>query len=101
MRQLRFVTLEEIKNNARIETNDEDKLITRIGLSAEDTVLNLMERTIEDILEEFNDKIPEPICHATLMLATHYCLHRTPFETIPLHAVPYTIDVMLKPYIRL
>ena len=89
MRQLRFVTLEEIKNNARIE------------LSAEDTVLNLMERTVEDILEEFNDEIPEPICHATLMLATHYCLHRTPFETIPLHAVPYTIDVMLKPYIRL
>ena len=54
MRELRFVTLEEIKNNARIETNDEDQLIKRIGLSAEDTVLNLMERTVEDILEEFD-----------------------------------------------
>lgn len=94
-----IVTLEEIKANSRIEGNAEDTLLESLGEAAEVTVLNLIERTKEDIEEEFG-KVPAPIRQAILMYADHLYNHRGIVNPTALYNVPYSIDAMIKPYIR-
>ena len=94
-----IVTLEEIKANARIEGNAEDTLLESLGEAAEVTVLNLIERTQEDIEAEFG-KVPAPIRQAILMYTNHLYEHRGIVNPTALYNVPYSIDAMIKPYIR-
>ena len=94
-----IITLEEIKANSRIEGNAEDTLLESLGESAEVTVLNLIERTQEDIEAEFG-KVPAPIRQAILMYADHLYNHRGIVNPTALYNVPYSIDAMIKPYIR-
>ena len=94
-----IVSLEEIKANSRIEGNAEDTLLESLGEAAEVTVLNLIERTQEDIEAEFG-KVPAPIRQAILMYADHLYNHRGIVNPTALYNVPYSIDAMIKPYIR-
>ena len=94
-----IVSLEEIKANSRIEGNAEDILLESLGEAAEVTVLNLIERTQEDIEAEFG-KVPAPIRQAILMYADHLYNHRGIVNPTALYNVPYSIDAMIKPYIR-
>lgn len=94
-----IVSLEEIKANSRIEGNAEDTLLESLGEAAEVTVLNLIERTQEDIESEFG-KVPAPIRQAILMYADHLYNHRGIVNPTALYNVPYSIDAMIKPYIR-
>ena len=94
-----IVSLEEIKANSRIEGNAEDTLLESLGEAAEVTVLNLIERTQEDIEAEFGN-VPAPIRHAILMYADHLYNHRGIVNPTALYNVPYSIDAMMKPYIR-
>ena len=94
-----IITLEEIKANSRIEGNAEDTLLESLGEAAEVTVLNLIERTQEDIEAEFG-KVPAPIRQAILMYAAHLYNHRGIVNPTALYNVPYSIDAMIKPYIR-
>ena len=94
-----IITLEEIKANSRIEGNAEDTLLESLGEAAEVTVLNLIERTQEDIEAEFG-KVPAPIRQAILMYADHLYNHRGIVNPTALYNVPYSIDAMIKPYIR-
>ena len=94
-----IVTLKEIKDNSRIEGDAENKYLESLGETAEVTVLNLIERTQEDIEEEFGN-VPAPIRHAILMYADHLYNHRGIVNPTALYNVPYSIDAMIKPYIR-
>lgn len=94
-----IISLEEIKANSRIEGNAEDTLLESLGEAAEVTVLNLIERTQEDIEAEFG-KVPAPIRQAILMYADHLYNHRGIVNPTALYNVPYSIDAMIKPYIR-
>lgn len=94
-----IVSLEEIKANSRIEGNAEDTLLESLGEAAEVTVLNLIERTQEDIEAEFGN-VPAPIRQAILMYTDHLYNHRGIVNPTALYNVPYSIDAMIKPYIR-
>ena len=94
-----IVTLKEIKDNSRIEGDAENDYLESLGEAAEVTVLNLIERTQEDIEAEFG-KVPAPIRQAILMYADHLYNHRGIVNPTALYNVPYSIDAMIKPYIR-
>ena len=94
-----IVTLKEIKDNSRIEGDAENDYLESLGEAAEVTVLNLIERTQEDIEAEFGN-VPAPIRHAILMYADHLYNHRGIVNPTALYNVPYSIDAMIKPYIR-
>lgn len=98
---LKIITLSQIKANARIEGDSEDELLTLLGAAAEETVLNLIERDVDSLKEEFDDNIPAPIVQACLMYTNHLYEHRGIVNPTALYNVPYSIDAMLKPYIRL
>ena len=97
---MKYLTLEYIKDHSRICHDAEDRYLERIGAAAETAVLNLCWRTIEDIYEEYGE-VPEDFKQATLMLVDHLYTHRGPTENVSASVVPYSIDFMLKPYIRL
>jgi hypothetical protein len=63
-------------------------------------VLNLCRRTIEDIYEEYGE-VPEDFKQVTLMVVEHLYTHRGPTENVSASAVPYSIDFLVKPYMKL
>jgi len=97
---MKYLTLEYIKDHSRICHDAEDRYLERIGSAAETAVLNLCRRTIEDIYEEYGE-VPEDFKQVTLMVVEHLYTHRGPTENVSASAVPYTFDMMLKPYMRL
>ena len=99
---MKWLTLKEIKQQCRIEPDytGEDEVLTGYGESAEETVLNLCQRTYDDFISEYG-KIPQPIVEASLMLVTLSYEHRTPVTQYQMYAVGYAFDMKVKPYMRL
>lgn len=103
---MKWLTLEEIKQQLRIEPDftDEDALLTRYGNSAEAVVLNITRRTFEE-LKEMNptgeDAIPDDIWEASVMLVTLSYEQRSPVSMQSMYVIPYAFDMKVKPYMRL
>ena len=78
----------------------EHDILELYGDSAEDTVLNLCNRTLEDIIET-HGCVPSPLKHATLLLVDNAYKERSPITPQNMSSVPYAFYLMLKPYMRL
>lgn len=107
---MKFLTLKEIKEQCRIEPDFtlEDTLLTAYGGAAENALLRVCNRTYDDLLENFGEDdgdggkvVPTDFRLAALMLAKHLYEHRGPTDNVPIYIVPYAIDLMVKPFIRL
>lgn len=99
---LRWIKLEDIKAQLRIDPDDtiEDKLLTMYGSSEEETMLNILGRTYEDMIATYGE-IPAPIVQSTLELVDISYQHRSPIDQQSMYLVPYTFDLRVKPYIKL
>ena len=100
---MKYLTFEQIKAQLRLDDEQaelERTLLEMYGESAEDAVLNLLNRTMEDVIEQYG-KVPNPIVHAALMLADNAYKERSPISPQSMSVVPYAFDLMLKPYMRL
>ena len=99
---MKWLTIEQIKAQCRIEQDftAEDELLEMYGESAENTVLNLLNRDITDIYEQYGC-IPRPLVHATLMLVDNAYKERSPISPQNMSSVPYAFDLLIKPYMRL
>ena len=97
---MKYLKLSDIKAQLRIETDDEDALLQLYGAALEDTMLNLLGRSLEELMETYGE-VPAPIRLATLMLTAGQQNYREPQTPVQLSAVPYTFDLMVKPYIKL
>ena len=99
---MKWLTLEKIKAQLRIEPDfhDEDDLLEEYGESAEEVLLNYLSRTYEDVIEVYG-RVPAPLRHASLMLVDTSYQHRSPVNAQNMSLVPYTFDLLIKPYMRL
>lgn len=99
---MKWLTLEKIKQQCRIEADFtmEDALLTGYGNSAESTVLNHLNRTYYDLTEQYGE-VPQDLINASLMLVDVWYQHRSPIEALSLSIVPYTFDLLIKPYMKL
>ena len=100
---MKYITFEQIKGQLRLDDEQaqmEHDLLVGYGDSAEDTVLNACNRTLEDLIEVYGH-VPAPVRHATLMLVDNMYKERSPVSPQNMSAVPYTFDLLLKPYILL
>ena len=97
---MRWLTIEKIKQQSRLDYNNEDELLEGYGESAEDTILNICNRTYEDLIEEYG-KVPAPLVQASVMLVEVSYQYRSPVSEYNLAQVPYAFDMLVKPYIRL
>jgi len=100
---MKFLTFEQIKAQLRLDDEQaamEQDLLCDYGEAAEETVLNICNRTLEDIIEQYG-KVPAPIRNAARMLVDNAYKERSPISPQSMSTVPYTFDLMLKPYMRL
>ena len=105
---MKWLTLTLIKQQLRLEQDyhDEDALLELYGGSAENTILQCTNRTVDE-LKAMNpagadtDNIPDDIMEASLMLVTVSYRYRTPIDMQNLSIVPYTFDLKIKNYVRL
>lgn len=99
---MKWLNLDLIKQQLRMEHDFilEDDLLTMYGESAEETVLTLCNRTMEDIVELYG-RVPSQLVHASLLLVSASYQHREPMTAQNLYAVPYAFDTMVKPYMKL
>jgi hypothetical protein len=97
---MKWLTIDFIKQHSRIDICDDVELLELYGNSAEETVLNICNRSLEDLIEQYGE-VPSPLYQAALMLVDIGYQHRTPASAQQMHAVPYAFDMMVKPYIKL
>ena len=107
---MKFLTLEQIKAQCRIEEDFtlEDTLLTSYGGAAENTLLRICNRTYDDLLANFGDDngeggkmVPDDFRVAALLLTKHLYEHRGPTDSVPQSMVPYALDLLVKPFMRL
>lgn len=99
---MKWLTLTKIKQQLRIEPDftDEDDVLEMYGESAEEVILNYLNRSYEDVVEIYGH-MPAPLIHASLMLVDTSYQYRSPVSTQNMSLVPYTFDILVKPYMRL
>lgn len=99
---MKWLSLNDIKDQLRIERDfkDDDKLLTRYGESAENTILNICRRTYDDFISEYGN-IPEDIVEASLLLVTVSYEHRAAVSQYQMYGVGYAFDMKVKPYMKL
>lgn len=97
---MKWLTIDYIKQHSRLDYDDEISVIELYADSAEQAILNTLNRSYQDIIEHYGD-VPAPIRHATLMLCDMSYERRNPVTGQSLSVVPYSIDILLKPYMRL
>lgn len=102
---LKVVTLEELKAQMREDFDGEDELIRLYGEAAEDAVIGATRRTHEELVEmgkeEGGEGFPARLKVAILMLAAHSHRNREPVAAVAQNAVPYALDMYIKPYVKL
>lgn len=97
---MKYCTLEYVKAHSRIEYDCEDGVLELYIESAEDVTLSILNRTVEELTEEYG-QVPPAILHATLQLVDVSYSQRSPVSVTSLYCVPYTYDFLVKPYIKL
>lgn len=97
---MKWLTIDYIKQHSRLDFSDEDSVLDLYGSAAEETVLNYLNRTYQELLEQYGE-VPAPIRQATLLLVDHSYTQRSPDSVQNLSTVPYSFDILVKPYMRL
>lgn len=101
---MRYLTLEWIKSHSRIDYDLEDELLTLYGDAAEKAVLNIIGRSLSEVAQKWGTQeqpVPAELMQATLMLVDASYTQRSPVSTMSLYAVPYSFDLLVKPYVKL
>ena len=100
---MKFLTLPLIKAQLRLDDQqaaDEAELLEAYGESAEETLFAMTRRSYEDLMETYG-RVPAPLRQAALMLVDLSYKERSPVSPQNMAAVPYTFDLLVKPYMRL
>ena len=100
---MKFLTFEMIKAQLRLDdaqAEQERALLEDYSEAAEEAVLNICNRTLEDIIEQYG-QVPAPLRNVARMLVDNAYKERSPISPQSMSTVPYAFDLMLKPYMRL
>lgn len=98
---MKFLTIDYIKQHSRIDFDCEDGALELYASAAEDTVLALVRRTLDNVKDMNGGKIPPKFYHAALMLTDQGYSQRSPASAQNMSAVPYGFDLLIKDQMRL
>ena len=98
---MKWLTLPKIKAQLRIEPDfhDEDEWLEDAGEAAEEAILEVLNRSYEDLYEVYG-RIPAPVRQTSLMLVDSLYQFRGKDATQTLQSNS-TFALLLKPYMRL
>ena len=95
---MKYLTTDLIKQHSRID--GDEQILELYGSSAEETLLRYIGTTYDELIAEYTE-VPKPLIHATLMLVDVSYQYRNPISERSMSIVPYTFDLIVKPYIKL
>ena len=98
---MKYLTLDYIKAHSRIDYDCENEIIEKYASAAENSILRLLNRTIDDLMEANGGEVPDEVMVATMELTENLIRHRSPIEQTALSVVPYNFDLMLRPHMAL
>ena len=97
---MKWLTLEMIKQNSRIDGDEEDALLVRKGEEAEDQVLTDIDRTYQELIE-WKGEVPSSIIEASLLLVDQAYHQRCAVSSIQLYPIAYSYVAKIRAYMRL
>jgi len=97
---MNILTLNEIKAHCRIDGDAEDDVLEIYATAAEEVTFKMLNRSYYNLVEE-EGELPVAVKQAMLMLVSHSYKVREPVAVGNMYAVPYTVDMLLKPYMIL
>lgn len=97
---MKWLTIDYIKEHLRIDFDCEDSLLELYGDAAEETALNLMQRTKADLIEEYG-KVPTAVIQATLLFVGDLYKNREMQITGNSNNINPAFGTLLKPYCKL
>ena len=99
---MNIITLAEIKKHIRIDPDItlEDDMLELYGNAAEETVLDMVDKTLEEIVAEYGS-VPIRLKQACLVLTASSGEIREPASAQQMYNVPYKVDALLKPLMRM
>ena len=98
---MKFLTLDYIRQHSRIDGSCEAEILNLYGEAAEDTVLNYIGMTFDELKAAHGGTVPKPVVQAALLLVDTSYQYRSPITPGNVSLVPYTFDLLLKPYVKL
>ena len=97
---MKYLTIDDIKTQLRLDSDCDDALLELYGTGAEDTILHLCNRTYENLVGTYGE-VPAAIRQVTLELVSNSYDQRSPASPTNMSAVPYNFDLLVKSYIVL
>ena len=104
---MEYLTLNYIKSHSRLSYDDsENTLLELYGNAAESTMAQHLGRgktaaeMVANLTKEFGE-VPAPIIQASLMIVEVSYQHRAPLNPTSLYMVPYSFDILVKPFMVL
>ena len=96
---LQFLTLEGIKQQARVEPDftDDDTYLLALGRSAERKLFKDIQRTYAEVVE-MEGEWPIDLTLAAWMLTSYWYKNREPGENPQMYVIPYAYDSLIMPY---
>lgn len=98
---MKWLSLDFIKQHSRIDYDCEDALLEMYGDSAEESIMNICNRSYEDLKVMGGGKIPANLYHAGVILVDNSYTNRGAVSVTAQNAGMYGIDLLLKNYIKL
>ena len=105
---MKFLTIDKIKQQLRLDCTCEAELLDAYGNSAEATLaayIGFMDEnnlpSVDKMLEAYGGTMPAPLVQAALMLVDTSYQFRSPVSAQNMSVVPYTFDLLVKPYVQL
>lgn len=98
---MKWLSIDYIKQHSRIDFDCEDQLLELYADSAEETILDITNRTYEELKEMGGGQIPAKLYHAALLLVDNSYQNRTPSSMQQLHTIPYGFDILVKNFMKL
>lgn len=95
------LTLEELRSHLRVDYDHDNEQILRLGKTALSHIVNATRRSVEELVELNNGEFPEELKLAALELAAHWYRCPEPVSSIEQKAIPYMLDLLIKPFVRL
>lgn len=97
---MKFLTIDKIKQQLRLDCTCEAELLEDYGNAAEEVVLDIMGLTYDEAIAKYGS-MPKRAKQAALMLVDTWYQYRTPVSDRQMSVVPYTFDILMKPLAKL
>ena len=105
---MKFLTIDKITQQLHLDCTCEAELLEDYGNSAEATLaayIGFMYEnnlpSVDKMLEAYGGTMPAPLVQAALMLVDTSYQFRSPVSAQNMSVVPYTFDLLVKPYVKL